>query len=688
MFQFKNRSLVSSALLILVVVFLGDVNSFTTTVSGQSGPAWHTQTAIYQVFVEKFTPAGTLKGVEKELAYLQDLGVGTIWLMPIFEAMDDHGYNTTDYYKITARYGTEQDLKDLTKAAHARGMRILLDLVINHTGSLHPWFCSSDPTKRKDHWYIWADKDLQWNDPWEEDPSPDPGDANKTWFKDPFDGYDRNGDGNAHNDDYYYSVFGNGTAPCYDSAGQLVGYGGTMPDLNYNDTPAKDQIVDEFKKVMDYWLKNAQIDGFRCDAVRYLSEYGPGNQAEQGRTHEIWQELRTWLNANHPTAILLAEAPTKTYPQMLSYYGSGNEFHCAFHFNFQGDLMTPARLGYRPNSFLGGLYAIQSHLPAGTQDVIFLSNHDQFAGDRVASQLGSNPARIKLAASLHLLLSGNPSIYYGEEIGMTGAGNDAALRQPLNWSDVWSQAFDEGSILNHYRRLLKLRKEYDALRGGISYFAHAHYSGDNWWDDDPSDGSKILAIVREWFGEKILVVHNFGDSDQQIHVSLDSTKLSIPDGTPAFSLMGTAPAHTVSASNKNWYDMGTVHPRCSKVVFLGDIDKYRDAKGRFVTYENALQDGHNAVTIHYREDHSSPAYCVHAWDGNGLVGNNKTPMTYEGQHNGGHWWSAAMSRMPDEFGFCFVDDRNNWDGIPRKYNRQGADVFVVAGSANVTTSRP
>jgi hypothetical protein len=439
---------------------------------------------------------------------------------------------------------------------------------------------------------------------------------------------------------------------------------------------------------MDYWLKNTRIDGFRCDAVRYLSEFGAGNQADEVRTHDIWKDLRAWLDTNHPGAILLAEAPTEEYAQMRDYYGTGNEFHCAFHFKFQGELMTPAKDGYRPNAFLRGLYDIQSHLPANTQDVLFLSNHDHFTGDRVACQLGHDAAKIKLAASLYLLLSGNPSIYYGEEIGMTGAGSDDNIRQPLEWGAVRSQAFDESSILNHYRRLLKLRQEYDALRGGISYFAHAHYAGDNRWDNNAADKPKILALVRAWFEERILVVHNFSNDDQQIHVSLDSTGLAIADETAAFSLLGEAPAQAVDSSNRNWYDMGTLHPKCSRAVFLGDIAKYRNAQGHFVTYENALQDGRNLVTIHYREDHPSTVHYIHAWDDHGLVGNHKVPMTYEGQRDGGLWWSAALSRMPDEFEFCFVDAQNHWDGSKRKYNRQGAEIFVVAASANVSTSQP
>jgi len=685
MFPISRRPRVSPEYLV-ILFWLIPILTSPSHVLGQAGPAWHTQTSIYQVFVEKFSPSKTLQGVEEGLDYLHDLGIKTIWLMPIFEAMDDHGYNTTNYYRIAARYGTEQDLKDLVTAAHAKDMRVILDLVINHTGTKHPWFCSPDVAVRKDHWFIWADRDLQWDDPWNH--SPNPTQPFKTWFKDPFDSFDRNGDGNLHNDDYYYSVFGDGSDVIKDADGKIVGIGGTMPDLNYNDTTAKNEIVAEVKKIMGHWLTNAGVDGFRCDAVRYLSEYGAGNQADQTRTHEIWKELRSWLNANHPAAILLAEAPTETYAQMRDYYGAGDEFHNAFHFKFQGLLMTPAGDGFRPATFLPDLYEIQSHLPANTQDVLFLSNHDRFAGDRVASQVKGDSAKVKLAASLYLLLSGNPSIYYGEEIAMTGAGSDAAIRQPLDWSAVRSQSFDERSVLNHYKRLLRLRNQYDALRGGISYFVHAHYSSDDHWDNNPADGSKILAIIREWFGETILVVHNFGNADERIHVSLDSTGLVIPNGSPAYSLMGNAPAHAVSATNRNWYDVGTVLPRCSKVVFLGNIAKYQSAKGRHVTYENALQNGANTVTIHYREERPSPAYFVHAWADNGLVANNKEPMTYEGRHNGSHWWSITMSRMPDRFKFCFVDDENHWDGLNREYTMQGSDVFAIAGSSNVSTSRP
>gem|GEM_PF-4682300 len=304
------------------------------------------------------------------------------------------------------------------------------------------------------------------------------------------------------------------------------------------------------------------IDGFRCDAVRYLSEFGPDNQAEQGRTHEVWKEFRIELDGDFPDAILLAEAPTETYSQMLTYYGNGDEFHSAFHFKLPNLLISAPKHGSRPSNLLSELYAIQSHLPAKTQDVLFLSNHDQFAGDRVASQLAGDIPKIKSAASLYLLLSGAPAIYYAEELAAQGGGSDNAIRQPLDWNQVRTQSFDEDSVLNHYKRLLAVRNQYAALHGGATYFAHAHYSSDNRWDNNQDDGSKVLTLVRELSGEKVPVVHNFGGTAERIHTSLDSTSLTIPNGTSAYSLMGSAPAEAVTLQTAT----STISGKCSRNV--------------------------------------------------------------------------------------------------------------------------
>lgn len=551
-----------SAVLTPVVLVLGLVFGPWCQTSLAQEPPWYTQTNVYQVFVEKF--GGTLKGVKSHLDHLEHLGVKTIWLMPIFESMSDHGYDTTNYYTIRSEYGTIDDLKELVQAANDKGMRVILDLVINHAGSKHAWFSSPDASERKDHWWVWSSNDKGWNKPW--------GDPDVTWFGDPQAHLDRDGDGNAHNDDFFYAVF----SP-------------TMPDFNFNDEEARAELIDEIESIMRFWIEKTGVSGFRCDAARYLVENGSHSdlRKDEPETHAIWRELHTRLEAINPEAILLAEAPTETYEQMRGYYGNGDEFHTAFHFQYQGVLMATLQNERRPSKLLSDLYAIQAHLPDATQDTIFLSNHDQFAGDRVASQLGGHVAKMKSVASLYLLLSGNPAIYYGEEIGMEGAGSDAALRQPMDFDEAVVQKSDPGSLFNHYARLLRIRNTYDALRGGITFFAPSFDGG---WDCMDCEANRI-AIIREYFGEKILIVHNFTGTNLDVHVNLSeaATSLTIPDGTEVNAIMGDGDYPTVTDANRSFYPLGTVSGFTTKVLVLSDISKYRNTTGRFLTYETAVR---------------------------------------------------------------------------------------------------
>ncbi|MGA1842759.1 MAG: alpha-amylase family glycosyl hydrolase, partial [bacterium] len=541
-------------------------------VASYKDPNWVKGTNIYEIFVNRF---GTnLQGVTQKIDYLEKLGIKTIWLMPIFTAMNDHGYDTINYYDIDSRYGTIDGLKSLVEAAHDKGIMIILDLVMNHCGTKHPWFSSPNDSERKDNWFIWAGSDLGWPDSWEDQkagyfPS-------ATWFQDPYRSLDRDHNGNQNDDDYYFSLFG-------DSGGA------TMPDLNFNDTNSKAEILNEFENIMKFWIQKTDVDGFRCDAVRYLVENGKGKQKDQPETHSIWKDLRSRLARIKPGAILLAEAPTETADQMIEYYGNGDEFHTAFHFNLQGRLMNCLKNERRPSDLLKELYAIQGRLPEGTQDTIFLSNHDRFAGDRVATQLNGNTAKIKGIASLYLLLSGNPAIYYGEEIGMAnGPGNyDEPVRQPMDWDEVQKQEDDPDSTLNHYVRLLKLRNNYDALREGITYFVPTH-SNDGW--DGMYSESKTLSIIREFYGEKILVTHNFSSNNQTVHVNLNESGLTFPPGTEAHAIMSGGNYAPVSDSNKTYYSLGTVYGFTTRAIFLGDISRYKDPNGKYLTYENIFPD--------------------------------------------------------------------------------------------------
>ncbi|MGA1795886.1 MAG: alpha-amylase family glycosyl hydrolase [bacterium] len=711
---------------------------------------WVTRTSIYEVFVDRF--GGNLQGVTNRLDYLEKLGVKTIWLMPIFKAMSEHGYNTTDYYAIEPRYGTMNDLGNLVAGAHRKGMRVILDLVMNHCGSEHPWFSSPDDAVRRDHWFIWSASDLGWPDPWEENRSGDISGA--TWFLDPQADLDRDHNGEPHDDDYYYSVFGDAD-------------GATMPDLNFNAPASQAELLDEFEAVMRHWVSETDVDGFRCDAVRYLVENGRGTQKDQPETHQIWKDLRARLERIKQDAILLAEAPTESADQMIAYYGDGDEFHTAFHFNLQGRLMACLKNGRRPADLMQEVYAVQGRLPPGTQDTIFLSNHDRFAGDRVATQLNGNTAKMKGVASLYLLLSGNPAIYYGEEIGMAnGAGDgDEPIRLPMDWARAQQQETDPASIFNHYRRLLRLRNTYRALAGGITYVVPTR-SGNTW--DGLQGESKTLSIIREYYGEMILVSHNFSGDTLNIHINLRDSGIDIPSGTPAHALMGGGTHPAISDSNRHDYGLGTLYGYCSKAVFLGDIGGYADSGGAFTTYENAVDipdiwyfrgtpnnwgaspmmlnaEGLWETTqtfgpdnprfkISHRADSWDEAYppsdyAVTAGPGayvitfdsymKQVVGVEKEngggtitihyrefepatnyfihawdglsgdfPMQYEGNFNNGHWWRIVIQDAPAHFKFCFKNSHEHWDGENRIFAGQSDTLFCIPYSSTIYTSRP
>jgi len=537
-----------------------------------SDDAWVVATNLYQIFPATFTPEGTLAAMVGKVDYLQGLGVKTVWLMPVFRAMSTHGYDTIDYRQIEPRYGTKADLQAFVDAAHAKGIRVVLDLVINHTGSANPWF-SGTAAERKDEWFTWSESDPGWDDPW----GNGAGHPGATWIKDPQADLDRNGNGNAHDDDFFYCVF------CENGAGD-------MPDLDWKaalatlEAQQASPLFDEVEGIMRFWIDEARVDGYRADAVRYMVENGPPPASrDEPETHRVWKELRRRLSAISPSAVLIAEAPTETYGEMREYYGSVSqpEFQGAFHFKYQGVLVSTAKDGQRPGNFFGDLFEIQSHLPFDTsknrllsQDFVFLSNHDNFAGSRVATQLGGNTAKTKLAGSLYLLLSGNPVIYYGEELGMPnvpGQSGDAALRGPMDWNTVAAQQAQPDSVYHHYAGLLGIRNHYPALRGGISY-AVPSKNGSGGTFDTPNAASSRTVFLREFFGEKILVVNNSSDQVQHVHVNLAGPGLPpMPDKGVVMVLMGGGANELLTTANRGNYFAGTLQPFTTRVLYLGPL---------------------------------------------------------------------------------------------------------------------
>jgi glycosidase len=417
---------------------------------------WWNDTVFYQVFVRSFYDTdgdgiGDLNGLIEKLDYLsdgdpatdQDLGVTGIWLMPITESPSYHGYDVVDYYTVEQDYGSNEDFLRLIDEAHQRGIRVIVDLVINHTSRENPWFLASqanDPQYRD--WYIWSTENPGYRGPWDQ----------VVWIP--------------SGDDYYYAVFWEG-----------------MPDLNF-DNPEVTLAINE---VTQYWLEDMNVDGFRMDAIRHLIENGAA-QENTPATHRWLQEYHKYYKSIDPQAFTVGEAWTTT-DQVVDYVG--DEMDIAFEFDLARAFMIAAK-----GPIVSGLYEkmqqVLDSYPSG-QYGVFLTNHDQ---DRVMSELGDD-VKAKLAATMMLTAPGVPFIYYGEEIGMTGIKPDEDIRRPMQWKSDSEQAGftsgspwrapaddylarsvdlqeeDPGSLLNHYRALIQLRSRSAALRSGDAALVEA-----------------------------------------------------------------------------------------------------------------------------------------------------------------------------------------------------------------------
>ncbi len=418
------------------------------SLSATAGPWWK-QAVFYEVFVRSFYDSdgdgiGDIPGLIEKLDYLndgdpsttEDLGVTALWLMPISPATSYHGYDVTDYYAVDPAYGTLDDLRQLLAEAHARGMRVILDLVLNHTSRDHPWFrASRGPSSVYRDWYIWSSSMPSYRGPW----------GQHVWH---FGGAG-----------YYYGLFWDG-----------------MPDLNYRTPEVTEQMYD----VARFWLEEVGVDGFRLDAVRHLIEDGE----RQENTHEthLWLKgFRQAVKGWNDEALLIGEVwdtPQAILPYLV------DQMDLCFEFSLASALLHAVRMG-RPSVLRDALSEVIATYPPG-QYAPFLSNHDQ---DRVISQLDGDMEKAKLAASILLTLPGTPFLYYGEEIGMTGVKPDERIRTPMQWTDgetagfttgspwqplstdrfgvsVEAQRQDPTSLLSTYNTLIHLRHETPALEAG------------------------------------------------------------------------------------------------------------------------------------------------------------------------------------------------------------------------------
>ena len=461
---------------------------------------WARGAVFYEVFVRSFADSdgdgkGDLKGLIAKLDYLNtgdpsstgDLKVDALWLMPVFVSPSYHGYDTTDYEHINPDYGTDADFATLCREAHRRGIRIIVDLVVNHTGSAHPWFLesSSSLTSPKRDWYVWRADDPGWTQPW--------GGSYPTW-------HEKGGM-------YFYGVFWAG-----------------MPDLNLRNPAVRTEI----ERIAGLWLERG-ADGFRLDAARHLVENGPGQlQVDQPETHAFWREFAATVRSARPDAVLVGENWTDT-DTIATYYGStasvagGDELPMNFDFPLADAIVRGVKAG--DGSLIAAKLAeIQRSYPAGVIDTPFLTNHDQV---RLATQLGTDRGREASAAAVLLTLPGAPFLYYGEEVGLRNGGpggDDRLKRTPMPWDgserggfttatpwfpfapgqqtdNVAVESGDPASLLARYRALIRARHASAALR-----------TGDLELLGSLTQPSPVLAFVRAVKGEKVLVAHNLGDA--------------------------------------------------------------------------------------------------------------------------------------------------------------------------------
>lgn len=460
--------------------------------------SWWNEVVFYEIFVRSFKDSdgdgiGDFQGIISQLDYLNDgdpsttddLGIGGIWLMPIMPSPSYHGYDVTNYQTVNPDYGTLGDFKQLLEECHQRGIHVVIDFVINHTSSEHPWFLSSqDPASGFRNWYVWEGKNPGRSGPW----------GQNAWYE--TNGY------------YYYAPFWS-----------------EMPDLNYHEPMVTKAIYNASK----FWL-DLGVDGFRVDAARYLFEEGVTQQDSKGSI--AWfQDWRNYYLDIKPQAYTVGEVWTDT--QIIAKY---NEPTRGMQQYFMFDLAADV---------LGGIYSpdpsriMKSYLDTleyfpDQQFATFLTNHDQ---QRVASYFSSRLQPQKLAAFVYLTGPGTPYLYYGEEIGMIGGKPDELIRKPMQWSaqanagfsdaepwqelakgweetNVETESADPESLLNWYKALVNTRNQLPTLQKG-SYLPFS------------SSCRRLYTVARVYEDQVVLVMANLGvQTMENCTISIEESPLA------------------------------------------------------------------------------------------------------------------------------------------------------------------
>ena len=525
----------------------------------ESDPLWFKHAVFYEIHTRAFFDgnddgSGDLRGVTDKLDYLQWLGVDCIWLLPLYPSpLRDGGYDIADFTNVHQDYGTVEDFRQLIEAAHQRGIRVIADLVMNHTSSDHPWFQASrsDPDGPYGDWYVWSDSD----EPWQEariiflDTEP----SNWTW--DPVRGQ------------YFWHRFFS-----------------HQPDLNYGNPEVQQAMLD----VLRFWL-DLGIDGFRMDAIPYLYERDGTNGENLPESHAYLKRVREEIDASYADKVLLAEA--NQWPEdVVEYFGDGDECHMCFHFPVMPRMfMSLRREDATP------IYEILERtppIPENCQWGLFLRNHDEltlemvtdderdymyneYAKDprmklnlgirrRLAPLLDGGRDEIQLLHAIMFSLPGSPVLYYGDEVGMGDnifLGDRDGVRTPMQWTgdrnggfsradfaqlylpplmdpvygyqavNVEAQLRTPTSLLRWIRRFIALRKQHPVFGLGT-------------YEPLETSNPRIFAHVRRYEDDIVLCVHNVARSAQAVELDLARFRGLVPEemfGRTAFPPVGELP---------------------------------------------------------------------------------------------------------------------------------------------------
>lgn len=505
---------------------------------------WYKDAVIYEVHIKAFRDSsgdgiGDFQGLIQKLDYLQDLGVTAIWLLPFYPSpLRDDGYDIADYYSINPSYGTIGDFRELLHEAHRRNLKVITELVINHTSDQHPWFQRARKAPRgskEREFYVWSDDPNQYKDV--RIIFQDFETSNWTW--DPI------------AQQYYWHRFFH-----------------HQPDLNYDNILVQEEVF----KIIDYWCSMG-VDGFRLDAVPYLFEREGTNGENLPETHEFLKKLRSYVDKKFPGTLLLAEA--NMWPEdSASYFGKGDECHMNYHFPVMPRMFMALQTEDRYP--ITDIFDQTPDIPDTCQWAMFLRNHDELTLEmvtdeerdymykvyvkdprarinlgirhRLAPLLGNNRKKIELLNYLLFSLPGTPVIYYGDEIGMGDnfyLGDRNGVRTPMQWSSDRNAGFSEANphklylpvILDpeyHYesvnvemqrqntssllwwmKRMIAKRKQYKSLSRGDMKFVH-------------SENPKILAFTRTYEDETMLVIVNLSRYTQPVEIDLNTFKGYVP----------------------------------------------------------------------------------------------------------------------------------------------------------------